>query len=237
MDKVFESIINCEKTMINPTILYNEGWMIRLLVKHSIKENIIIEGIKFKGINNWTSEALISSPFIEAPKLREGYTHVDIAIGDFEVDYEISGKLILNSPKLFGVIEAKMKSNLNPGTSNFKKYNQASRNVACIAKNLLGSDCKSYFIVVAPKVMIEKNKINDQIDKKTILEQVEKRFDVYDDSFKTKESYSKIIDNINKMTIISLSYEEWINKFTNLETKKKLENFYSNCKKWNRIST
>jgi hypothetical protein len=236
MDNVFDSIMNCKKTMLNPTILYNEGWMVRLLVEYSIKENITIEEINFGSINNWTSEALISSPFVNAPELREGYTHADIAIGDFSIDYEKRGELtISDNAKIFGVIEAKMKSNLSKGTSNFTEYNQASRNVTCIAKTLLGNNCKSYFIIVAPEAMIEKHKINEQINIDKIIDQVEKRFDIYDNSFKTKESYSEIIEHIQSMTIISLSYEKWIDKFTNLQTKKKLENFYLSCKKWNRI--
>src|SRR5574337_1158961 len=75
MSSTIEKIyaLNVLAKNINPTIIYNEGWMIRLLVIESMIEKLNIEGIDFEMLatKNWSSEALIKSPFVEAKKYRE----------------------------------------------------------------------------------------------------------------------------------------------------------------------
>jgi hypothetical protein len=237
MDNVLESIIECNDLSINPTIIFNEGWMTRLLVYYSVKRDIKIGEIDFGDVKNWTSEALISSPFIKAKKMKEGYTHTDIAFGDFEeIEFDKRGELkIKEDAQVFGVIEAKMKNNLSQRTSNFNNYNQASRNVVCIANNILNTNCNGYFFVVAPESMIIKHGISNQIEKSNILKQVKNRFDVYDDEFRNKKNYKEIVSIIRDMKIMALSYEDWIKLFKGLPEEKKLNDFYKKCLKWNRI--
>jgi len=88
MKDVIEIIqsIDTDTIHLNPTTFYNKGWMIRLLVKKSIEEKKTVGTINFADISNWTSEGLISSPFVSAPFNREGYTHADIALGDFKIN-------------------------------------------------------------------------------------------------------------------------------------------------------
>lgn len=235
MKDIYESLLKCEETNLNPTIIYNEGWMVRLLVEYSIQERINMGGFDFDEGCKWTSEALISSPFVDVKEYREGYTHADVVFGDFDVKYSNRGEITLNKPKTFGIIEAKMKSNLSKGTSNFKKYNQATRNVVCIAHNIKEIDCNTFFLVVAPKSMIKKYQIENQIDKKVILNQVEERFEVHGEKFKQEKNYSKIVENIKKMSIATISYEDWISMFADDQIREKLDEFYSRCLKWNRI--
>lgn len=61
---------------INPTIIYNEGWMVRLLVIESMTEKLKVKNIDFGLLasKKWTSEALITSPFVEAKENKQGYT-------------------------------------------------------------------------------------------------------------------------------------------------------------------
>lgn len=154
MDDIVEIInsIETDKPNINPTEIYNEDWMTRILVKKSIESKLKIKNIDFSRIRNWTSEALISSPFIQAPNHKEGYTHVDMALGDFIVNYDKRGQIIINKDaEIFGILEAKMKSNLSQVTKYVENYNQASRNIVCIANNTLMSNCLIYFGVVGPQ--------------------------------------------------------------------------------------
>lgn len=88
-----------KKTNIQPTLLYNEGWMLRLVLDWLAKNR----GIQCKGIDidkedkedkeeiklsipddcKWFSEALLPSPFLRGNEGREGYTHADGSVGKF----------------------------------------------------------------------------------------------------------------------------------------------------------
>lgn len=236
MKDVIEIIqsIETNKIHLNPTDFYNEGWMIRLLVKKSIEEKLTIGTINFADISNWTSEGLISSPFVSAPKYREGYTHADIAVGDFKIDYANRGEIIIeDTAKLFGIFEAKMKSNLSQRTTYADDYNQASRNIVCILFNTKKTT-QSFFGVVAPKEYLERHQIAQQIDKKTIHRQIKKRFDVYDDDFKLQKEAEDILNRLDSINIVSISYESWIDIFRN-KSRKELQDFYEKSKRWNKL--
>lgn len=221
---------------INPTIIYNEGWMSRLLVNQSLKERTQLKGIDFGEIVHWTSEALIASPFTSAETFREGYTHADIALGDFEVDYVKRGEIsIPNSANIFGIIEAKMGSNLSQGTTHFKNYNQASRNLACICSQTFGIDCKIFFVVVAPKIKLINHAIAKQIELDYMIQQILNRFGVYSDRFKSEHHMEQIIEKARTCYVLSISYEEWIEAIIDSEAKGFIMNFYDKAKKWNRI--
>lgn len=226
--------MDTETIHLNPTEFYNEGWMIRLLVKKSIDEKKTIETINFADISNWTSEGLISSPFVSAPKYKEGYTHADVALGDFKIDYASRGEIIIeNTAKLFGIFEAKMKSNLSQGTKYANDYNQASRNIACILSNTKETT-RCFFGVVAPEKYLKKHQIDSQINKMTIYQQIKNRFDAYDDVFKNQNDAQDILNRINQLKILTISYESWIDVFQN-EDRKELMDFYEKSKNWNRL--
>ena len=55
--------IETSQPCVNPTVIYNEGWMSRLLMHQSIIEGLTLGNVDFSSNSNWTSEALISSPF------------------------------------------------------------------------------------------------------------------------------------------------------------------------------
>ena len=228
--------LDSEKPNLNPTEVYNEGWMTRLLVHESIKEKIKLKDIDFKSISYWTSEALISSPFLKADPFREGYTHADMALGDFSVDFNKRGEIIVSKrAEIFGIIEAKMGSNLSQGTKHFENYNQASRNLACIAFNTCDSNCEIFFYVVAPENKISKHEIKKQIDLQTMINQIIFRFKEYSDEFKINFKMDSIISKASKCKVESISYEEWIGKIADADSRKFLDEFYKKAIKWNRI--
>jgi hypothetical protein len=229
--------IDSEFSNINPTLIYNEGWMTRLLVRQSLKEKIKLKSLNFGDISNWTSEALISSPFIKAKTYREGYTHADIALGDFNVNYENRGEIIISdNAKIFGIIEAKMGSDLSKKTANTINYNQASRNLACIAsKTYNKKDCSIFFSVVAPEVKLKEYKIDIQIDLKTMIQEIKYRFNPYENDFKSSQNMDSLIYKAETCDVWAMSYEEWIDCLANSEEKEYLIDFYEKAKKWNRI--
>lgn len=232
MQNIIDIITSIDSKLpnVNPTQIYNEGWMTRLLMKHSIEEKIILRGLNFAEIFNWTSEALISSPFVTADKNREGYTHADIVFGDFSINYIENGKVnLLNDAKIFGIIEAKMGSSLSKDTKNFKDYNQASRSLLCISRNTYDKNCKTFFIVVAPKSKLAK--IRKEIDSAIIYGQIERRFSDHVDRFES----AKMLSKARECIVMVWSYEEWIEAIQNVDSKKFLSEFFEKTKMWNRI--
>jgi len=176
---------------IPPTLLYNEGWMVRLLVELSIKERIHIDRLDFSRISKWYSEGLLTSPFL--PRYRG--------------DIRASGQ-----GETLGIIEAKMGSPLSSGTKNQPGYDQASRNLACLAFNALNTNHELYFIVVAPEVKIEEYNFKEIVNLDYMIPQIEKRFDLYKkesiEIFEKKEATVKRAKNCNCLV---LSYKEWLN--------------------------
>ncbi len=236
MQKFYEEMLKCQITNINPTIIYNEGWMTRILVEYSVEYGISINELNFGDINNWTSEGSLSSPFLKTKIKKERHTRTDIAFGDFDINYEERSEIMVKNGKIFGVIEAKMGSKLSKGTTNAKNYNQASRNAVCIANNIIDFNCESFFILVAPKSKVKQRKLNMHIEKSNILDQVKNRFKGYDNAFLQNHNYLKIIKKIENMKIFIVTYEEWIEKFSNhTELKQDLQEFYNKCKKWNNV--
>ena len=238
MQSIIEIIksIDTDFPNVNPTELYNEGWMTRLLTSQSFNEKTKLEGLDFGKIINWTSEALISSPFVKAVESREGYTHADIALGDFKVDYEKRGEIIiLDKAKIFGIIEAKMGSNLSKGTKHFSDYNQASRNLACICSQTYNKECEIFFIVVAPHKQLLKHKIEKQINLQFMIQQIKERFKNYLESFKSSQNMNLILSKAETCVVRALSYEEWIEAIVNSDSKDFIKDFYMKAKKWNRI--
>lgn len=247
MKGLFELIntMSSKNALINPTEIYNEGWMTRLVMYYSVEEGLAYRdiGIEVNGTfnnKNWTSEALISSPFVSAKTKREGYTHPDIAIGDFSVDFSKSGRLIVDdNAKEFGIIEAKLNSPLSKETKNAKDFNQASRSVACISANT-NENCTTFFYVVLPKSKSNHQKrdgttIKDIVDSVYILQQIKSRVKAHNNANKSDLVDNRLLDKVKHCSTGVINYEDWINAFKNSEIRKELNEFYDYCKIFNKI--
>ena len=146
-------------------------------------------------------------------------------MGDFSVNYEARGEVILDeNPEVLGIIEAKMGSNLSQGTSNAKDiYNQASRNVCClyyVTKN--NPKWELFFVVSAPNATIKKHEIERQVKRENILEQIENRFK------HSKETYKpEIKKQVEKCKLVIISYEEWLAELQNIDVQKMIGSFYN----------
>jgi hypothetical protein len=143
------------------TNVFNEGWMLRLILD-AVQTFSINSELRFLAGSRWYSEALLDSCFQPATKsdpLGEGHAHADAVIGHFDFREETRTGLRLRScSRQFVVVEAKMFSNLSQGTKNAPTYDQAARNVACMAttiahSNLRVNDLESVgFFVIAPRL-------------------------------------------------------------------------------------
>jgi len=236
---IIKSIESSRTPHINPTEIYNEGWMVRLLVSQSVSYGLTFCNVNFENCKNWTSEALIASPFVDAPIKREGYTHADIAFGDFSVDYEKRGEIIIDADaKQFGIIEAKMGSNLSQSTSNAPNYDQASRNLACIAHQTVDINrCnEKHLIVAAPEQTIDKHRLMKQVDLNTMVSKIEDRFEEYSFDFQSEKSKDKVVENAKNINVDIWSFEDWINAFDGNQIWYVLDKFYRKALKWNRLN-
>ena len=157
------------------TDLYNEGWMLRLVIDWFSRNPQVDCDIQFLERARWYSEALLPSRFLARQRgdnLAESWTHADGVIGHFEIGKNADGDLTLNEgAKQLVVIEAKMFSKLSSGVTNAKYFNQAARNVACVAEvaSRAGIDPVSFediaFYVDAPQVRIDEGVFSTQMSK------------------------------------------------------------------------
>lgn len=164
-DRVIEILRRCEKDQtacFPPTEIFNEGWMLRLVLDAIQSCGIEDHPLRFLSGSRWFSEALLISQFrprSRADPLGEGFTNADGVIGHFKFQPSTKAGLELTPDCCqFVVVEAKMFSNLSAGTKNAPAFNQAARNVACMAAALSNStrrltEIESIgFLVLAPSL-------------------------------------------------------------------------------------
>ena len=189
-DRVAELLLRCGQpdAILPPTELFNEGWMLRLVLDWAARHPTTIEALRFEPNSKWYSEALLGSRF--KPRRRgdtsgEGFTHADAVIGHFRLRAGGRGDIeLLPGASQLVVVEAKMASGLSGGTKRAPDFNQAARNVACIAHLVGGvadvasvSNCG--FVVLAPGARISEG-VFSVMDKAEIARVVRSRADSFD---------------------------------------------------------
>jgi len=239
-----------------PTLLYNEGWMLRLVLDYYASNRDSSHKLSFMDNSKCYSELLLPSPFsprYRGDKLGEGYTHADGVIGHFTIQNKGKGDIKLeDTMKQFKVIEAKMNSPLSKGTSNCPYYNQAARNVACMAEVIKRTseevgpvELESLdlgFYVVAPEEQ-KTEKMISILKADSIKGCVEKRVSEYQDQKEYPEKKAWFNDSflpvLDKMTLTQkidfISWESILDdvKKNDKELGNSLQSFYEECKKYN----
>ena len=173
------------------TDLFNEGWMLRLVLDWLAQQAHDSAGSPLPSRYDWYSEARLPSAFL--PRYRgdrkaESHTHADGVIGDFDVGSGSSTELrVPLHSSVLAVIEAKMFSGLSQSTTHAPNYDQAARTVACMTEVLRRGDRapadmqRLSFHVVAPQQQIDTGVFEDLVTRKSIREKVEARLADYDD--------------------------------------------------------
>ena len=160
--RILRSAESADSACFPRTEVFNEGWMLRLLLDAVESSGKIALPLQFEPEAGWYSEARLASPFAaqqRADALAEGFTNADGVISQFAFrSMTRAGFELATASTQFVVVEAKMFSNLSSGTRNAPAYNQAARNVACMAYALAraGRRPESFsslgFYVVAPMI-------------------------------------------------------------------------------------
>jgi hypothetical protein len=173
--------------ILPPTALYNEGWMLRLVLDWFARQEPMGHPFDVMPRHGWRSEVLLPSAFLarrRGDELAESFTHADAIIGVTRAGSGRGDVLPAHETKQFVVVEAKLMSGLSAGTKRAATYNQAARNVACLATALAQGELKPHditagFVVVAPASQIDAGIFNDWCKKERIIEVVRARVAAY----------------------------------------------------------
>ena len=226
-NKITNMLQTCDTDsgVLPPTAVYNEGWMLRLILEWFSRQPGSAHQLSFEKDARWYSEILLPSPFLprfQTDPLAEAYTHADGVIGHFAIGRSGKGDIDLHSDaKQFVVIEAKIFSSLSKGIKNFENYDQAARTAACIAETLSISQrqihdiSKLGFYVVAPETQLKfEPTFQTFLQKDSIRIKVQRRIKSYSDSAdaETKNNWFKtwFLPALERMDIQCISWEEII---------------------------
>lgn len=237
-----------EHTVIPPTLIYNEGWMLRLVLDWFSRHPPTNHPLSIPSDGRWYSEALLASPFLpreRGDELGESYTHAHGVIGHFEIGKHGNGDVsLLPGATHFVVIEAKMFSRLSSEVAHAKYYNQAARTVACIAhvlkeKRRRPEDFRLLgFCLIAPQSRIDEGIFTHNMSLDSIEGIVEKRVYEYNGS-KDGWYHDWFLPTIKVITIKTISWEQVIKEIraVDADTGKELEVFYHLCLTYNRVGS
>ena len=225
-----------------PTTFHNENWLLRVVLEASAKEESSVHPLGFSPNARWYTEGWLRPAFLPEPggdRIGEGFTHADGTIGHFNVGGERGGEIVLRSEaEQFIVIEGKLGSPLSKGTTNAPGYDQAARNVACMANviaagGLAPSDFSSLaFFVIAPRVMIPHHGIDQLVGKDSIRSKVRRRVDMYNGARDAwfANAFEPLLEAI---TVEALAWEDVLETLSSSVFD--YRSFYSRCLQFNGV--
>lgn len=238
---------------IRPTELYNEGWMLRIVLdwfaSNTSSDNKFDHPFAFQKEARWYSEIILPTHFPPRKKsgdtLAETRTHADGVVGHFQIEENTkAGFELTKEATQFIVIEVKMRSKLSHKTTRIDYWDQVSRNIACMAeafarKKLSAKQLTDVgFYVTAPAEQIEKHKFEKLLSETIIKEKVERRILEYgSESIKDATSwYQKyFLPLMDQMKIEAISWESITEFIRNMDSAngKKIGSFYDRCLEFN----
>ena len=227
------------------TILYNEGWLLRLVLDWFSRPAGDTHPLDFVSGARWFSEALMPSQFLrgtEGDRLAEGWTHADGVIGHFGFSRSTIEVRLADDATQMTVTEAKLFAGLSPGVSHAGYFDQAARNVACLAEVLHRSGRRPDqftslgFLVLAPAEQIDAGMFEKEMTKQSIRDKVSRRVAEYGDSAKHRWLLEWFAPSLTKARVECLSWESIIDHVKLLDSRfgADLDDFYTLCLHFNR---
>ena len=251
IDRVADILARCssrDATTMPPTELFNEGWLLRLALDWSSDHPGVLDALDVPAGTRWYSEALLPSPFLPRTRgdsLSESHTHADGVAGHFAIGGSGAGDLVLDPQATrFVVLEAKLRSPLSSGTSNARGYDQAARNVACMAQVLARADRRPAdvetlgFFVVAPAQQIDRGLFAEALTTASIAARVAARVEAYDgDDRLRREIWQRewLESLLDEIQLGAVAWETVIDTIGETDTVAgtALREFYANCLRFN----
>jgi hypothetical protein len=171
------------------TLLYNEGWLLRLIIDWFSLHRIPHHSFNFLPNAQWFSEALLPTAFqarYRGDPLSESRTHADGVIGHIVIGRQGKTDLSLQSnASQLVILEAKMFSPLSSGTKNAPDFDQVARSVAAIAETLNRANLHPSalselgFYVLAPQEQLARDDFTQKISRASVQQKVEQRVHEY----------------------------------------------------------
>lgn len=239
---------NTKESPVPPTLVYNEGWLLRLVLFAAQRGTPCLP-FQFATGSHWFSEALLYSAFLaryRGDNLAETWTHADGVVGHFRFNSESKAGVVLEATcNQFVVLEAKIFSGLSQGTTRAKTFDQAARNIACMAETVRRSGCsvesigQIAFHVLAPAERIQNGIFASQMAKAQLLTKIEERIDSYDGPFRSElNAWNNrfVRPLVDRMTLSCLDWETIIGLIAehDADLGKSLQTFYELTLQFNR---
>lgn len=175
--------------ILPPTALYNEGWMMRLVLDWFDRNRESAHPLQFAPKAAWRSEALLASQFrarYRGDRLAESWTHADGVIGHVRPSSGRGDTQLEPEATQFVVVEAKMGSGLSAGTTRADRFDQAARNVACIVEAVRLSGCSPHaftrlgWVLLAPESQIQEGVFGELCSRSSIEQSIRNRVGGYE---------------------------------------------------------
>ncbi len=245
--------VDCgERRLFPPTELYSEGWMLRLVLDAALRGEATLP-FPVLPDTRWYSEARLDSPFLKksgspSNHLAEGQTHADGVLGHFHFrDDTEAGFSLDREAQQFVVIEAKMFSKLSRGTTHAANYDQAARNVACMAwaidrSGRSASDFESIgFYVWAPGLQLERQPtFQSYLKRDALMAKVASRVSEYKCDPERHEELERWFEESLRPVVARMDIEatSWETLTSGLHgnTADSIRDFYERCLTHNRVS-
>lgn len=244
IDRVSQLLSDCDKDdgVLPPTILYNEGWLLRLVLDWYSRNRSPDCLVPFASGAGWSSEVLLPSRFFKHTS-PEGWTHADAVVGHFAVRRPRGDAALKPDAEQFIVIEAKMGSPLSAGTKHAPTFNQAARNIACMlhmlarAQRPAGSLHDLGFLVFAPHQRIAQGHFKAALQPQEVMDSIRQRGDETEEHLGWCGDY--VYREVPRMRIGVLAWEQLLDDIrmrdqTYAET---LRVFYENCCRFNGLGS
>lgn len=225
------------ESVLPPTHLFNEGWMLRLILDYLARHPTVCHPLAPAPAARWASEVLLPSQFL--PKMRrdprsESFTHADGVVGHFDLRARRGDITLREGAKQFMVLEAKMGSALSVGTKNAPDFDQAARNVACMAyvANGLAALHQTAFYVLAPASQVAAGVFSNLVTPESIASKVQLRCAGYDGAHDDwlKDVFTPFLARI---TLGVLTWETMLDALPPGGERDELWTFYGHCKRFN----
>ncbi len=248
LDKISAMLMAAEgkRRLFPATVLFNENWLLRVVLDWFSAHELPRHPMTFFSGARWFSEAMLPSAFLaryRGDPLAESWTHADGVIGHFEIGTRGRGDLTLQAGATqLIVIEGKMFSPLSRGVKNAPLFDQAARNVACVAEVLRRADrapdtiAALGFYVVAPECRIDEGAFARQIARASIRGKVEGRAQAYQgDCDRWLDEW--FAPTLQRIRIGCLSWESIIASIgeSDASTGKAIDGFYRKCVLFNQL--